>query len=142
MSQAKSGDKVKIHYTGKLENGNIFDSTREGPPLELVIGSRTVFPELEDNIIGMTAGESRNITLQPEQAFGPKRVELIVQIDSGILPAEITPEIGMQLQNKQPDGKLINVIITDIKDNAITLDANHPLAGQAVILDIELVEIG
>jgi len=141
MSQAKSGDKVKIHYTGKLENGTIFDSTREGQSLELVIGSRAAFPELEDNIIGMTSGESKNIALQPEQAFGPRRDELVVQIDKGVLPAEITPEIGMQLQNKQPDGKLINVIITDIEENKITLDANHPLAGKTVLLDIELVEI-
>ncbi len=141
MSQAKNGDKVKIHYTGKLENGSIFDSTREGAPVELVVGNRTVFPELEHGLIGMTVGESKNITLQPEQAFGPKRDDLIVRIDRGILPAEIKPEIGMQLQNKQPDGRLIAVTITDIKDNTITLDANHPLAGQTLILDVELIEI-
>ncbi|MCP4583128.1 MAG: peptidylprolyl isomerase [candidate division Zixibacteria bacterium] len=142
MSEAKIGNKVKIHYTGKLGNGDIFDTTRQGKPLELTIGGNQVFPALEKGIVGMAAGESKTIALDPEQAFGARRDELIVEVDRKILPESITPEIGMELKNKQPDGKLINVRITEINGDKLTLDANHPLAGQSMVLDIEMVEIG
>ena len=141
MSHAKDGDKVKIHYTGKLDNGEQFDSTVGGEPLEVNIGSGNIFPAVEQSLIGMSAGEKKSITLEPEQAFGQHLDALVLEIDKAVLPDNCPVEVGIQLKNKQPDGKLIDVTITKVEGDQVTLDANHPLSGQKLHLDIEMIEV-
>lgn len=141
MSQAKNKDEVKVHYTGKLEDGTVFDSSQDRPPLEFKIGSGSVIPGFEQGVIGMETGDTKTITIPPEEAYGPRREELVVDVKGSDFPEHITPSVGQRLQISQPDGNVANVIIADIKEEMVTLDANHPLAGQALTFDIELVAI-
>ncbi len=141
MSQSKNGDTVKIHYTGTLENGEEFDSSKDREPLEFVIGEGNVIPGFENGVIGMEEGDSKNITIPPEEAYGTKNNELIVEVNRSDFPENITPSLGLQLQMMQQNGNPINVIVTALDDNNVTVDANHPLAGQTLIFDIKLVEI-
>ena len=141
MNQAKTGDKVKVHYTGKLENGKVFGTSKEGQPLEFEIGTESVLPALERGIIGMGAGDAKAIEVQPEEAFGLRHEELVVEVKKTEFPENMTPSVGEQLQIKQDDGNLIDVMITDIGEDSVTLDANHPLAGNRLFFDIELLEI-
>ena len=141
MSQAKDGDKAKVHYTGKLQDGEIFDSSKEREPLEFVIGSGNVIPGFENGVVGMEIGESKVLTIPPEEAYGERRAELVVEVNRSDFPENITPSIGLQLQMTQPNGNSLNVIITDLTEEVVTLDANHPLAGQTLFFDVELVEI-
>jgi len=141
MSQAKNGDSVKIHYTGTLENGEEFDSSKDREPLEFVLGEGNVIPGFENGVMGMEEGDSKNITIPPEEAYGIKNNELIVEVDRSEFPENITPSVGLQLQMMQQNGNPINVMVTALDDNKVMLDANHPLAGQTLIFDIKLVEI-
>ncbi len=141
MSQAKNGDTVKIHYTGTLENGEEFDSSKDHEPLEFVLGEGNVIPGFENGVIGMEEGDSKNITIPPEEAYGIINNELIVGVTRSEFPENITPSVGLQLQMMQQNGNPINVIVTALDDNNVTLDANHPLAGKTLIFDIKLVEI-
>jgi len=141
MNQAKCGDTVRVHYTGKLENGAIFDTSRDDEPFEFTIGEGEVIPGFEKAIIGMEVGETKTITVPPDEAYGPRNEELIVDVKKSILPENITPAIGGQLQIPQKDGNPIKVIISDINEDTVTLDANHPLAGITVVFDILLVAI-
>lgn len=141
MSQAINGDTAKVHYTGTLENGEEFDSSRDREPLGFVIGEGNVIPGFENGVIGMEEGDSKNISIPPEEAYGINNEELIVEINKSEFPENITPSVGLQLQMMQQNGKPINVIITALDDNSVTLYANHPLAGQTLLFDIKLVEI-
>jgi len=141
MSQAKNGDSVKIHYTGTLENGEEFDSSKDREPLAFVLGEGNVIPGFENGVMGMEEGDSKNITIPPEEAYGIKNNELIVEVDRSEFPENITPSVGLQLQMMQQNGNPINVMVTALDDNKVMLDANHPLAGQTLIFDIKLVEI-
>lgn len=141
MSQAKNGDTAKVHYTGKLEDGKIFDSSREREPLEFVIGSGNLIPGFENGVVGMEVGESKILSIPPEEAYGARREELVIKVNIGNFPEHITPSVGLQLQMTQPDGNHLNVIITDLTEDIATLDANHPLAGHTLHFDVELVEI-
>jgi len=141
MSQAKNGDTVKIHYTGTLENGEEFDSSKDREPLEFVLGEGNVIPGFENGVIGMEEGNSKNTTIPPEEAYGLKNDTLIVDVNRSEFPENITPSVGLKLQMMQQNGNPINVIVTALDDNNVTLDANHPLAGQTLIFDINLVEI-
>ncbi len=141
MSQAKNGDEVKVHYTGKLDNGTVFDSSTERPPLEFKIGSGSVIPGFEQGVIGMETGDTKTITIPPEEAYGSRREELVIDAKNADFPEHITPSVGLRLQISQPDGNVANVMITEIKEDMVTLDANHPLAGQILTFDIELVAI-
>lgn len=141
MSQARNGDTVKVHYIGKLEDGKIFDSSKNRQPLEFTIGSGSVMPSIENGIIGMEIGDTKAIEIPPEEAFGPRNEELVVEIKRGDLPEDIIPYLGQRLQMRQPNGNFINLIITDMSEDTITLDANHPLAGHTLLFDVELVEI-
>ncbi len=141
MSQAKDGDEVKIHYTGKLHDGTVFDSSQDRPPLEFKIGGGNVIPGFEQGVVGMETGDTKTITLPPKEAYGPRREELVVNVKSADFPEHITPAVGQRLQISQPDGNVANVMIADIKEDMVTLDANHPLAGQTLTFDIELVAI-
>ena len=142
MSKAKNGDTVKVHYTGKFEDGKVFDSSKERQPLEFVLGEGNVMPAIENAILGMEAGDTKLIEIPPEEAFGPRREELVIEVERSELPEHITPTMGQTLQMRQPDGGHIDLVIVEMNEQTITLDANHPLAGHTLSFDLELVEIG
>ena len=141
MRQAKSGDVVKVHYTGKTEGGNIFDSSRGGEPFQFTIGGGEIMSGIENSVIGMEVGDKKSIRLSSDEAFGPRREELVVEVKKEELPSDVTPEIGQRLQIRQEDGNPVVVTITNKNDVVVTLDANHPLAGRTVVYDLELIEI-
>ncbi|MBW2094480.1 MAG: FKBP-type peptidyl-prolyl cis-trans isomerase [Deltaproteobacteria bacterium] len=141
MSKAKDGDKVKVHYTGQLENGDVFDSSRQRDPLEFVIGSGNVIPGFENGIIDMEVGDSKRITISSEEGYGERREELVVKVMRNEFPEHISPAVGQQLQIKQGEGDVLNVNITALDEESVTLDANHPLAGHTLLFDVELMEI-
>ena len=141
MTQAKSGDNVKVHYTGKLDDGTIFDSSVEREPLQFSLGSGNVIPGFEEAIVGMTPGESKTATIPAEEAYGLQREELVITVEKEQIPSDLSVEIGQQLQISQNNGQVIPVVVTDVSDSKVTLDANHPLAGQRLTFDIQLVEV-
>ncbi len=141
MAQAKYGDTVKVHYTGRLDDGTVFDASVEGDPLQFTIGSGQIIPGFEQAVVGMNPGESKTVKIPAEEAYGQRRDDLILEIDKNQLPEGLKPEIGMQLQSRQPDGSIIVLTIADIRESHITLDANHPLAGKDLTFDIQLIEI-
>ena len=142
MSQAKDGDTVKVHFTGRLENGEVFVKSEEDQPVDLTLGTGELIPGVERAIVGMEVGEKKTIAVPPEQAYGPKQEDLMVEIDKSNLPEHVTPAIGKGLRIRQSDGDDINVIISGMTENTVTLDGNHPLAGVTLFFDLELVEIG
>jgi len=141
MRLAKCGDRVKLHYTGKLENGAVFDTSKDDEPFGFTIGRGEVIPGFEKGVIGMEVGETKTITVPPEEAYGPRSEELLVDVSKSALSEDITPAIGEQLQIPQEDGNPITVIISDMNEDIVTLDVNHPLAGITVVFDILLVAI-
>ena len=141
MSKVKEGDTVKVHYTGKLENGDVFDSSREREPFEFTVGDKDVIPGFEKGVVGMGVGDSKTIEIPPEEAYGAKRDELVVVVKKSEFPEDITPSIGQRLQIKQQDGNPVVVMITDLTEDSITLDANHPLAGYTLFFDVEIIDI-
>jgi peptidylprolyl isomerase len=141
MAQAKSGDKVKVHYTGKLKDGTVFDSSADREPLEFTIGEGQIIPGFEQAVVGMNPGDSKVATIPVDEAYGPRRDEMMINVDKGQFPDHITPEVGQKLQMQRSDGRMIMVTVTDISEENVTLDANHPLAGQDLTFDIKLVEI-
>jgi FKBP-type peptidyl-prolyl cis-trans isomerase 2 len=142
MGQVKNGDTVKMHYTGKLKSGKVFDTSKDRQPFEFIVGSVTLVPGLEKGIIGMEIGESKTIEIPPEEAFGNRYEELVVELSKSEFPDYITPKIGQRLQLRRPDGQIITVTVIDLNEDTVTLDGNHPLAGYTLLFDIELVEIG
>jgi peptidylprolyl isomerase len=141
MSQAKQGDTVKVHYTGKLDDGTVFDSSQEREPLEFTIGTGSIIPGFEQAVIGMTPGESKTEVIPNDRAYGPYLEEMILEVERQQFPSDIEPEVGQQLQLQHPTGEVIPVIITDVSPSTVTLDANHPLAGENLTFDIQLVAI-
>ena len=141
MRSAKTGSRVKATYTVKLENGKVFDMPEGYMPLEFTVGKGEVIRGLEEAVIGMKAGDTKTVTMPPEKAYGPKQKELIKKLKRSKFPDNIKPIVGLEIQARQPDGNIIDLIITDISDEEITLDANHPLAGKDLIFDIQLLEI-
>lgn len=141
MAQAKAGDKVKVHYTGKLDDGTVFDTSEDRPPLEFTIGEGQIISGFENAVIGMNIGDSKSTRLTPDDAYGEHRPELVADIKRESVPDTIKPEVGLQLEMTRPDGEIIPVTITAVSETAITIDANHPLAGKDLTFDIKLVEI-
>jgi len=141
MTQAQIGDKVKVHYTGKLENGSVFDSSAEREPLQFSIGEGTVIPGFEKAVVGMSPGDNKIANIPAAQAYGPHRPELVMVVDKQRMPADLSVQVGQQLQISKNSDQVIPVVVTGISDSQVTLDANHPLAGQDLIFDIQLVEI-
>ena len=141
MSEAKSGDTVRIHYTGKLDDGTQFDSSSGGEPLEFALGQGQVIAGFEVAVEGMTVGDTKSFRIEPDDAYGKHQPELVQEIPRSALPDEIQPKVGMALQSKSPEGHITELTVTGVTDDSVTLDANHPLAGQALSFDIELVEI-
>jgi FKBP-type peptidyl-prolyl cis-trans isomerase 2 len=141
MSQAQNGNTVKVHYTGKLHDGSVFDSSREGDPLEFTIGSEQLIPGFEKAVIGMAIGESRSVIIPAEDAYGQHREDMILEVSRDQLPPDLKPEVGQQLQSQQPGGQVAVFVVTEVNETSIKVDANHPLAGQELTFDIELMEI-
>lgn len=139
--KASNGDTVKVHYTGKLENGTVFDSSKKKSPLEFTLGETSIIAGFEQAILGMQAGESKTVKIASENAYGPHLPELVSTVKKNQFPVHIVPEIGQQLEIRHPEGPTIMVTITHVDQDEVTLDANHPLAGKDLIFDIELVEI-
>ncbi|MEE4163659.1 MAG: peptidylprolyl isomerase [Woeseiaceae bacterium] len=142
MSQAKPGDTVKIHYTGTLDDGTQFDSSSGRDPLEFEIGSGQVIPGFDKAVEGMSVGESKSVRIEPADAYGRHHDQLVQTVSRDALPENIAPEVGMRLQSQNPDGQVIELTVTEVNDDTITVDANHPLAGQALNFDVELTAIG
>ena len=141
MTQAKSGDTVRIHYTGTLDDGTEFDSSAGRDPLEFALGGGQVIPGFDSAVDGMAIGENKTVTIPADQAYGERHEQLVQQVPSDALPADMEPAVGMQLQSQSPDGQVMNLVITDVGEEQITVDANHPLAGFNLNFAIELVEI-
>jgi peptidylprolyl isomerase len=141
MTLAKKGDTVKIHYTGKLDDGTVFDSSEGREPLSFTIGNGQVIPGFEEAVVGMALEEKKNVTIPPEKAYGPRNEEMVINVPRKRVPPDINPETGQRLQMQGPNEQMIIVEITEVTDESITLDANPPLAGKDLIFDIELVEI-
>ena len=141
MAQAKAGDTVRVHYEGQLSDGTIFDSSLEREPIEFILGQDTVIPGFEQAVIGMEVGESKDISIPPEEGFGDYSEDLVVNIEKTILPPDINPELGMQLEVSSEEETPRVFTIADIAEDSITLDGNHPLAGAEIAFKIELLEI-
>lgn len=141
MRQAKIGDNVKVHYTGKLADGSVFDSSKEREPLGFSLGAGTIIPGIENCVIGMKPGDKKKIVLPPEEAFGHRREDLIAKLEKSDIPKSIEPFVGKQLTLNQKDGSPIDVVIMDMNERSVTVDANHPLAGKTLEFEIELAEI-
>ena len=141
MQQVKEGDVVKVHYTGKLVNGEQFDSSVGREPLEFTVGAGQMIKGFDDAMPGMNLGEKKTINIAPEDAYGPRSEEAIIEFPKENIPADMKLEPGMPLTLSNQDGQPVPVIVIEVKDDIIVLDANHFLAGQELIFDIELVEI-
>ena len=141
MSKAKGGDKVKVHFTGKLESGEVFAESRGGEPFEFLLGEGNVIPGFENGILGMEKGEKKTITVSPGEAYGQRSEELIANIKKADLPEDGSLVIGQKLKMQAPDGGHIDLVIAGIDEDFITLDANHPLAGNTLVFNVELIEI-
>lgn len=141
MSEAKTGDTVRIHYTGTLTDGSQFDSSVGREPLEFTIGSGQIIPGLEKEIAGMKVGDRNTVTVPADEAYGPHRQEGVQEVPRSDIPANIDLAVGTQLQAMTPDGRQMNLTVTGLTDEAVTLDANHPLAGKDLVFEVELVEI-
>lgn len=139
MSQAASGDTVHIHYTGRLADGTVFDSSREREPLVFVLGSGQVIPGFDDAVTGMAVGDEKTVTIPADRAYGPRREEMILDFPRAELPPGIDPQVGQHLQMQTPEGQAFQVEVVSADANGLRLDANHPLAGKDLTFDIELV---
>ena len=142
MTAAKSGDSVKVHYTGSLDDGTIFDSSRDREPLEFTIGSNMVIPGFENAVTDMEPGATKTITIASADAYGPRNPELVHQLERSQIPegVELTP--GAPLQAEGPNGETVLLTVVEVSETNVTLDANHPLAGRDLTFEIELVSIG
>ena len=141
MTQAKSGDTVRIHYTGTLDDGTEFDSSAGRDPLEFALGGGQVIPGFDSAVDGMTVGENKTVTIPADQAYGDRHEQLVQEVPKNALPEEIEPAVGMQLQSRSPEGQVMNLDVPEVAEESITVDGTHPLAGQALTFAIELVEI-
>ncbi|MDZ7741158.1 MAG: peptidylprolyl isomerase [Bacteroidota bacterium] len=141
MTKVKDNDKVKVHYTGKFKDGQVFDSSLEREPLEFEVGKGQMIPGFEKAVVGMEKGEKKEINLSPDEGYGEKREELTQEVNKDQLPEDLEPKVGMQLQSRTPDGNEFRVTVAEIKDDSILIDANHPLAGKELVFEIELVDI-
>ncbi len=142
MSQAKEGDKVKVHFKGFFKDGKVFDSSDGKDPLEFTIGQKMVVRGFENAIIGMAAGEAKKISIQPKEAYGEYRKDLVETVDRSEIPDDINPELGMMLQVSPKPGRPTAVTVTKLNEKTLTLDGNHPFAGKELTFELNLVSIG
>jgi FKBP-type peptidyl-prolyl cis-trans isomerase 2 len=141
MAQAKSGDNVKVHYTGKLDDGTVFDSSVDREPLEFTIGGGQLIQDFEQAVVGMNPGESKTVKIPSDNAYGPHRDEMLIVVNRSQFPENLEPKIEQQLQIRNQNGQSTVAKVVDISENNVTLDANHPLAGKDLTFEIQLTEI-
>lgn len=141
MKTAQEKNQVKVHYKGTLKNGEVFDSSEGREPLEFTIGEGQVIPGFDQGVKGMQVGEEKTINIAADDAYGQVREELIQDVDKSALPEDIKPEVGLKLVSKTQDGREIPLIVTEVNESSITVDANHPLAGEDLTFNVKLVEI-
>lgn len=141
MGKAKTGDTVKVHYTGTLPDGTEFDSSSGRDPIEFTIGSGDIIPGFEKAAIGMEPGETKKVTVSTDEAYGERHDELVQTVDRGQIPDSIDVEVGMQLQATGPNDEQLVLTVVHLTDESVTLDANHPLAGQDLTFEIEMIEV-
>ncbi|HEY98241.1 MAG TPA: peptidylprolyl isomerase [Dehalococcoidia bacterium] len=141
MSQAKNGDTVKVHYTGKLNDGTVFDTSTDREPLEFTIGNGQLIQDFEQAVIGMNPGESKTVQISSKNAYGPHRDDMLIVVDRSQFPENLEPRIDQQLQIRNQNGESSVATVVDISGTSVTLDANHPLAGQDLTFEIQLTEI-
>lgn len=141
MAEAKNGDTVSIHYTGRLEDGTVFDTSENRDPLEFTIGEGKVIPGFEKAVEGMEEGESQTATIPSDEAYGDRRDDLVLSVSKQQLPDDLDPQVGQRLQMQAGDGQTFQVVISEVETDSVEVDANHPLAGEDLTFDIELVEI-
>jgi peptidylprolyl isomerase len=141
VGEAKNGDTITVHYTGKLSSGAVFDTSIDGDPLQFTIGAAQVAQALEKAAVGMSPGESRTVRIPAAEAYGPYCNELVLVLARDQFPAWLKPEIGQLLEVHVEDGESMPVVVASVSDSSVTLDANHPLAGEDLSFDMQLVEI-
>jgi FKBP-type peptidyl-prolyl cis-trans isomerase 2 len=141
MAQAKQGDTVQVNYTGKLQDGTVFDTSLDRGPLKFTLGKGQLIQGFEQAVLGMSRGEKKTVVIKPDQAYGPHREESVVEVNRKYLPADLDPRVGQRLEITQEDDQIVLVTVTGASETSITLDANHPLAGKDLTFDLELVEI-
>ncbi|PLX86586.1 MAG: peptidylprolyl isomerase [Desulfuromonas sp.] len=141
MAQIKSGDTAKVHYTGKLDDGTVFDSSRQGDPMEFEVGGGQLIQGFDEAVLGMSLGESKTVTIPSENAYGPYREEMVMEVERGQFPEGVSPEVGQHFEIPNNDGPPLVVEVKATDEEKVTLDANHPLAGKDLTFEIELVEV-
>lgn len=142
MQQVKSGDTVKVHYSGRLTDGTTFDSSAGREPLQFEVGSGMVIAGFDNGVLGMTVGDKKTIQIPVADAYGPKNPEMVIEFPKSEFPEDMQVEIGQRLNMTNGQGQIIPVVVTEVGEEIVMLDANHPLAGEDLVFDIELVEIG
>lgn len=141
MQQVQHGDKIKVHYHGKLRSGETFDSSNGREPLEFTVGSGQVIKGFDEGVKGMEVGEKKTVEIPVGEAYGEKQQEMIIEFPKDQFPPDMKPEVGMQLMMSNGSGQQFPVTVAEVKEDSVVLDANHPLAGQDLIFDLELVSI-
>jgi FKBP-type peptidyl-prolyl cis-trans isomerase 2 len=141
MQQVKSGDTVRVHYHGRLTDGTTFDSSEGRDPLEFQVGSGMVIAGFDNGVVGMNIGDKKTVHIGVEEAYGPKNEEMVIEFPRDQVPEGMPLEKGMRLNLNNSQGQVVPVVITEVLDETVLLDANHPLAGEDLVFDIELVEI-
>lgn len=141
MAQVKSGDKIKVHYHGRLTNGETFDKSEGRDPLEFEVGSGMVIKGFDEGVTGMAVGDKKTINIPFNEAYGPKNPDMVIDMPKDRFPKDMELEVGMPLAMSDDQGQQFQVAIAQIKEDSVVLDANHPLAGEDLIFDLELVEI-
>jgi FKBP-type peptidyl-prolyl cis-trans isomerase 2 len=141
MQQVQNGDKIKVHYHGKLRSGETFDSSEGRDPLEFTVGSGQVIKGFDEGVKGMKVGDKKTVEIHVIDAYGEKQQEMMIEFPKDQFPADMNPEVGMQLMMSNGSGQQFPVTVAEVKDATIVLDANHPLAGQDLVFDLELVSI-
>lgn len=141
MTQAKQGDTVNVHYTGKLEDGTVFDTSVGHEPLQFTIGGSEVIPDFEQAVVGMNPGESKTVKIPYQKAYGPHHEEMVLIADRDKFPPDLQPEVGLQLQLSRDDGQILLATVTEVSTTSVTVDANHPLAGKDLTFEMQLVKV-
>ena len=141
MRQAKTGDTVKVHYTGRLSDGSVFDTSENREPLEFTLGGGRLIAGFDEAVVGMSADESKMVVLTADKAYGPYNQEMVMVVDRTRMPSDVNPEVGQNFQIPGPNGNTLFVTVKDVSDATVSFDANHPLAGKDLTFDIQLVEI-
>ena len=141
MTKASAGQTVRIHYTGRFTSGEVFDSSADRDPLAFQLGAGQVIPGFDKAVTGMAVGDKQTVQIEPAEGYGERDERLVQQVPNDALAGEVEPAVGMQLQTQTPEGQVMQLVVTEVADETFTVDANHPLAGQVLEFDIELVAI-